>query len=73
MIIETHCHLDYLKALPLEEILARSQEAGVQKFITIGVDPDNLDEAMNLALNNEKIYFTQGIHPHDAKNFTQIE
>lgn len=73
MIIETHCHLDYLKAFPLEEILKRSQEAGVQKFITIGVDPDNLDHVMNLASSHEKIYFTQGIHPHDAKSFTVIE
>src|SRR5690554_1558389 len=73
MIIETHCHLDYLKSLPLEEILQRSQEAGVQKFITIGVDPENLDSAMNLADSYDSIYFTQGIHPHDAKNYTEVE
>ncbi len=73
MIIETHCHLDYLKALPLQEILSRAQEAGVQKFITIGVDPDNLDGVMKLAEDHAPIYFTQGIHPHDAKNFTSVE
>lgn len=73
MIIETHCHLDYLKALPLEEILSRAQEAGVQKFITIGVDPENLDGVMKLAQDYAPIYFTQGIHPHDAKSFTSVE
>lgn len=73
MIIETHCHLDYLKSLPLEEILQRSQEAGVHKFITIGVDPENLDNAMNLAQTHAPVYFTQGIHPHDAKNYTFVE
>lgn len=73
MIIETHCHLDYLKALPLEDILLRAQEAGIQKLITIGVDPDNLDGVLNLANTHQNIYFTQGVHPHDAKNFTDIE
>ena len=73
MIIETYCHLDYLKAFPLQEILSRAQEAGVQKFITIGVDPDNLDGVMKLAEDHAPIYFTQGIHPHDAKNFTSVE
>lgn len=73
MIIETHCHLDYLKALPLEEILLRAQDAGVEKFITIGVDPENLDGVMNLSIKHQNIYFTQGIHPHDAKSFTQVE
>lgn len=73
MIIETHCHLDYLKAHPLQEILALSKEAGVQKFITIGVDPENLDAVMRLSQNHPLIYFTQGIHPHDAKSFSSIE
>lgn len=73
MIIETHCHLDYLKALPFEEILERSREAGVQKFITISVDPQNMDAVEKLAAQEKQIYFTQGIHPHDAKDFTETE
>ena len=66
-IIETHCHLDYLKAMPLAEILKISKEAGIEKIITIGVDPQNLDRVFEISNENENIYFTQGIHPHDAK------
>lgn len=73
MLIETHCHLDYLKAEPLEEILKKISEADIAKIITIGVDPDNLDRAMELSSTYDNVYFTQGIHPHDAKDFTQIE
>ncbi len=73
MIIETHCHLDYLKSLTLDEILYRAEEAGVQKFITISVDPNNMDEVLKLSKLEKRIYFTQGIHPHDAKDFTEIE
>ena len=73
MFIETHCHLDYLKAEALEELLLKAAEAQIEKIITIGVDPQNLDGVMSLSQNNEKIYFTQGIHPHDAKEASEID
>ncbi len=73
MMIETHCHLDYLKAEPLEEIRKKIQEAGITKVVTIGVDPLNLDKVMELSNQFPEIYFTQGIHPHDAKDATEVE
>lgn len=73
MFIETHCHLDILKTSPLEEILLKIKEAQIEKIITIGVDPSNLDGVMEISNANEKVYFTQGIHPHDAKEATQLE
>lgn len=73
MMIETHCHLDYLKAEPLEEIRKKIKDAGITKIVTIGVDPGNLDKVMELSNAYEEIYFTQGIHPHDAKEATEIE
>jgi TatD DNase family protein len=73
MLIETHCHLDYLKALPLDEIRQKISEAGITKVITIGVDPQNLDKVKELSDAHEEIYFTQGIHPHDAKEVTAVE
>ena len=73
MFIETHCHLDYLKAEPLEDIRRKIKEAGITKVITIGVDPDNLDKVMELSNTYSEIYFTQGIHPHDAKLATEVE
>lgn len=66
-IIETHCHLDYLKNEPLETILKKSQEANIEKIITISVEPDNFDAVKELAQAHDFVYFTQGIHPHDAK------
>jgi TatD DNase family protein len=67
MIIETHCHLDYLKQLPLEEILEKTLQSGVSKIITISVEPDNLDTVLKLAETHSMIYCSQGIHPHDAR------
>lgn len=71
MIIETHCHLDYLKNEPLDDILKKSQEAGIEKIITIAVEPDNFDSVFELSNKYPQVYFTQGVHPHDAKLFTK--
>jgi TatD DNase family protein len=73
MFIETHCHLDYLKAEPLEEILRKISDAGISKVVTIGVDPENLDRVKLLSETYAQVYFTQGIHPHDAKDAGEAE
>jgi len=70
-IIETHCHLDYLKEYSLDELLERSSEVGIEKIITIAVSPDNLEKVMKLATENPMIWGTQGVHPHDADKFTK--
>ncbi|MBY0517886.1 MAG: TatD family hydrolase [Bacteriovoracaceae bacterium] len=67
-IVETHCHLDYLKERPIEETLQKCLEAGVEKIVTIGVDPANIDAVMTLAESHPYIWCTQGIHPHDVKD-----
>jgi len=73
MLIETHCHLEYLKAQPLEELRLQARQAGITKIITIGVDPENLDKVFEMAKSCEEVYFTQGIHPHDSKLAGEIE
>ena len=66
-IIETHCHLDYLKELSTEEIINKSKDLNIQKIVTISVEPKNLDTAYSLAQTHENVYCTQGVHPHEAK------
>lgn len=69
-IIETHCHLDYLEDEALDEVLASAQAANVERMITIAVSPDNLDTVMGLAQEHEQVWGTQGIHPHDASEYS---
>lgn len=68
-IIETHCHLDYLKEYSLEQVVEQAQEVGIEKIITIAVSPDNLEKVMHLAQQHPMIWGTQGVHPHDAQHF----
>jgi TatD DNase family protein len=69
-IIETHCHLDYLKDRPLEETLEQAQGVNIEKVITIAVSPDNLARVRELSQVAPWVYGTQGIHPHDAESYS---
>lgn len=69
-LIETHCHLDYLKDRPLSETLEQTWAVNIERVITIAVSPDNLAGVRELTQTDERIYGTQGIHPHDAETYT---
>ena len=70
MLIDSHAHLDYEYDVSTEELLRNAKEAGVEKIITIAATVDSLDRAKNLADRFTELYFTSGIHPHDAKDFS---
>ncbi|MDD0851470.1 TatD family hydrolase [Halobacteriovorax sp. GB3] len=70
-IIETHCHLDYLKDLPTQEILEKSKKSNIEKVVTIAVEPGNLDAVIAISNQFDNVYCTQGIHPHEAKKIDQ--
>ena len=53
--------------MPLEEILSQAGANGVEKIITIAVEPDNFDKVKEIAEAHDNVFYSQGIHPHDAK------
>ncbi|MDX5298470.1 MAG: TatD family hydrolase [Gammaproteobacteria bacterium] len=69
-LIETHCHLDYLKADTLDNLLAQAANAGIERILTIAVSPDNLAKVNALTLQYPQVYGTQGVHPHEADHYT---
>lgn len=70
-IIETHFHLDYLKDNSAEDILAAARAIGVERFMTISVEPGNMPTALGLAQQHDDLYATLGVHPHEAEQFNQ--
>jgi len=70
MIVDTHVHLDDERYLEdLDEVLARSVEAGVKRWIVPGADPDTLERAVELAERYEDLFFAVGVHPYDAHRY----
>ncbi|MCH9032282.1 MAG: TatD family hydrolase [candidate division Zixibacteria bacterium] len=70
--IDTHCHLEYpqYKKTP-RELVAEAADAGVSTIVTIGTDLESSRTALDIARDNESVYATVGVHPHDAKSYTQ--
>jgi TatD DNase family protein len=69
-LIETHCHLDYLKDRPLEETLEKVRSVNIERVITIAVSPDNLAQVRALSQLQPWLYGTQGVHPHEAEAYS---
>ena len=68
-LIDTHCHLTFGQlADDVDAVIARSIDAGVTSWITVGTDPGHNQKAIELAHKYDNMYATYGIHPHDAKN-----
>jgi TatD DNase family protein len=69
--IDSHCHLaDEAFASDVEEVIARARSAGVSPMVSI---TDSLEEFLrcrDIAEAHEDIFCTAGVHPHNAKLWT---
>jgi TatD DNase family protein len=72
MLIDTHCHLDDRRFdYERQKTIARAREIGVSRFITIGCDIANSIRAMSISIVHPDVYFSSGIHPHEAAKAPQ--
>ncbi len=54
-----------------EEVIKRAKDAGIEAIITIGSDLEGNIGGIELSEKYDFIYSSVGIHPHDAKDFTE--
>jgi len=62
MLVDSHCHLDYLDAPP-EESIARAKAAGVAHMLCVGADPVHFDRVLAVVQGAEGVDGSVGIHP----------
>lgn len=68
-LIDTHCHLTFGQlADGVDQVIARSIDAGVTAWITVGTDPNQNQKVIELARKYDNMYAAVGVHPHDAKD-----
>lgn len=67
-LFDTHFH--YYGKTPAEEYLARAHEVGVHYLMAVGADYEETKLARQLAGLDDHCWFTAGVHPHQAANFT---
>lgn len=67
MLIDSHCHLtDSAFRSDLDDVLARSRQAGVTRWVCIASDLDDARAALALTRAHEGLFATAGVHPHEA-------
>ncbi len=59
-------------SLSLKEIINRANKDGVRYLLTISTEDKSYDKILNIISNNECVYGSYGIHPHEAKNHKSI-
>ena len=65
--IDSHVHIDFKEFDDdREEVMKRFFDAGGEKMINVGCDLNSSIRSYELAKNNENIFASAGIHPHDA-------
>lgn len=67
MLIDSHCHLDFEGlAERVPDVLARAEEAGIGRVVTISTRVSRFETYRALAESDGRIFFTVGTHPHQA-------
>ncbi|MGD9725730.1 MAG: TatD family hydrolase [Nitrospiraceae bacterium] len=68
MLFDTHTHLDDTRYDGDRDLMiARAQEAGVDRMVTIGCDLATSQAAVALAGRYPSVYASVGVHPHEVK------
>ncbi len=69
--VDTHSHLALLEHTLPEEALLRARAAGVSKLLTVSTNETSWEPNRRLAEANDGVYYTLGLHPHDAQTWTE--
>ena len=65
--IDSHCHLDHEYLFSdLSNVIKRSKEIGIKKLLTISTSFESFSKIKKLINQDEMIYGTVGIHPHES-------
>ncbi len=70
-IIDSHAHVvSEFFGEEREDVIKRSFENGVVQMVNPGVVLSNIDELIQLAEEHANLFFATGLHPHEAKDWT---
>ena len=65
--IDSHCHLDHEPLFSdLKNVIQRSKKVGIKKLLTISTSYESFDRIKKIIHEDEMIYGTIGIHPHET-------
>jgi len=73
MIIDSHCHLDYQSLYSqLDDVISRAELNKIKYLLTISTNVNSFEKIKIIIEKYKNIFGTFGIHPHETKNFTNL-
>jgi TatD DNase family protein len=71
-LVDTHVHLQLRDFdADREAVFHRAHDAGVDGFVVVGFDEETSRKAVRLAEEQADCWATVGLHPHDARNWSE--
>ena len=72
-LMDTHCHLDYLArdGADLQHVVDSAKQNHIKQMVTISTKLNNIDNIKSIAHRFHDIYYTVGVHPHEADNYPE--
>jgi TatD DNase family protein len=68
VLVDTHAHLELEPLFErCEQVVANASSAGVMAIVTVGIDLEDVERALNVAERFSQVYACVGFHPHNAK------
>ena len=68
--IDSHCHLDHEPLFNnISDVVKRSKDIGIKKLLTICTTLESFDKILKIVSQDNIIYGTFGIHPHEANKY----
>ena len=56
----------------IDDIIKNANEVGVYKFLNISTNFNEFEDIINVSKKYKEIYYTLGIHPHEAGQTTEV-
>ena len=67
MLVDSHCHLDYLQRDgDLDAVVARARRSGIGTMLTICTKLSEFSVVRCIAESHDEVWCTVGVHPHEA-------
>lgn len=74
MLVDSHCHLNYKGLVEQQsDILSRARDSGVTAMLNISTRESEWDEVLSLAEQENDVWASVGIHPHEADGHKGID
>ena len=73
MIVDSHCHLDYPNLYnDLDDVIKRAEDNNVKRMLTICTTLRSFEIIKSIIKKYKNVYGTFGIHPHETKDYKNI-